>query len=191
MQKIVISEYASKSYNPSIIVNVSDKPFYFASYGTYFYAHKFDDFVLNDVFLRISDNYFKQINAGGYNGQYGIISQSEGSSDYKYLNPKSVAFALHRGFYWRPSEESYTPNLSGASNSSIYAGTEPNSNNPDVYMCSEFRKMLTTNLFNQLDTVTKVEFIRNILPFYTYADDKVALLLRFNLQTNGKSGIVS
>lgn len=191
MEKVNISEYASKSYIPSIIVNISDKPFYFMSYSTFFYAHKFDDFVLNEENLIIYDNYFKQLNIGGYDGQFGIISQSNGASDYKYLSAKSVAFALYSSFHWRPSQEPYTVNTSGASKGSIYAGTDADSNNPDVYMCTELRKMLTTNLFGQLDSATKLEFIRNILPFYTYADNKVALNLMYKLQASGKSGIKS
>lgn len=187
MQKVIISDYLDEYFGPSIIVNISNKPFWFLSYGANFYAHSFDRYMLNDDdgFLEIRDDYYKQISLNN------IITESNGSDDYKALNPNCIAFALYSGFSWHPSEVAYEANYSGACNGSIYTGTEINSNQPDVYMGFDYCKMLTSSYFNSLSDTTKLEFIRQILPFYSYENNKVALNLSYKLQASGKSGIKS
>lgn len=184
MEKVNISDYEYKSFSPSIILNLSDTPFWFRSVGSYFYSHNFDRWWIdNDELLEIRDDYYKQLSLSS------IITKSNSSSDYRVLNPNCIAFALHNDFSWEPREESYQENYSGATSGNIYAGTDINPNSPEVYIETDKRKMFTTDYFNSFSDIAKLELIRNLLPFYTYLNYNVALNLSYKLQASGKSGI--
>lgn len=183
MQKVIISDYDYQYFSASIIVNLSDKPFWFALFNGYFYAHRFDRYNIIDKNLEIRDDYYKQLSLSN------IITPSQGSTDYRVLNSKSIAFALHSSFSWEPSEASYKENFSGSDSNAIYAGNEINPNSPEIYLDTEKRKKFTTSFFNSLSDISKLELIRNFLPFYTYENNNVALNLSYNLLESGKTGI--
>lgn len=185
MHKVIVSDYEYQYFTPSIIVNLSDKPLWFALFDGHFYAHRFDRYNISDGKLAVRDDYYKQVVLSN------IIPPSQGASDYRVLNSKSIAFALHSEFFWRPSKAAYKEQYSGAVSNSIYVGNEINSDSPEIYLDTESRKMFNTSYFNSLSDISKLELIRNYLPFYTYENNNVALNLRYKLVESGKTGIKS